>query len=63
MARVKLPADAGGYRSGTEVLTNRIREAIVSGELNAQEPLTQSSLAERFEVSRTPLREDRKSVV
>lgn len=57
MARVKLPADAGGYRSGTEVLTNRIREAIVSGELNAQEPLTQSSLAERFEVSRTPLRE------
>jgi DNA-binding GntR family transcriptional regulator len=45
------------YRSGTEELTDRIREAIVSGELSSEETLTQVSLADRFQVSRTPLRE------
>jgi DNA-binding GntR family transcriptional regulator len=51
------PANGRRYRSGTEALTSQIREAIVSGALSADEPLTQASLAERFEVSRTPLRE------
>ena len=45
------------YRSNTESLTNEVREAIVSGKLDSEESLTQASLATRFEVSRTPLRE------
>jgi DNA-binding GntR family transcriptional regulator len=42
---------------GVSSLRDRLRDAIVAGEIPADSGLTQAQLADRFEVSRTPLRE------
>lgn len=45
------------YMSKADMVTAALRELVVSGELPAGEPLRQRQLAERFEVSPTPVRE------
>ena len=52
------PAPAGpGYVSKTDLVAALIRELIITGELAAGEQLRQRDLAERFQVSQTPVRE------
>ena len=52
------PAAAGpGYVSKTDMVAALIREQIVTGELAAGEQLRQRDLAQRFQVSQTPVRE------
>ena len=51
-------APAGpGYVSKTDLVAALIRELIITGELAAGEQLRQRDLAERFQVSQTPVRE------
>jgi len=45
------------YRTLQELVTNRIREAILRGWLKPGERLDQAEIAERFQVSRMPVRE------
>ena len=52
------PVTAGpGYVSKTDMVAALIREQIVTGELAAGEQLRQRDLAQRFQVSQTPVRE------
>src|SRR5215469_17336478 len=52
------PGSAGpGYVSKTDLVAALIRELIITGELAAGEPLRQRDLAQRFQVSQTPVRE------
>ena len=46
-----------GYVSKTDMVAALIREQIISGELAAGEQLRQRDLAQRFQVSQTPVRE------
>ena len=48
---------AYSFPSKTEFAADRLREAIINGELKPGERLTTPSLAERLGVSQTPLRE------
>ena len=41
----------------TAIAAHRLREAIVNGDLGLGEPLSESALAERFGMSKTPVRE------
>ena len=51
-------AEAGlGYVSKTDMVAALIRELIITGQLGAGEPLRQRDLAQRFQVSQTPVRE------
>jgi DNA-binding GntR family transcriptional regulator len=45
------------YSSKSDIVCAMLRELIISGELQAGEPLRQRDLAERFGVSQTPVRE------
>jgi DNA-binding GntR family transcriptional regulator len=45
------------YSSKSDIVCAMLRELIISGELQAAEPLRQRDLAERFGVSQTPVRE------
>lgn len=48
----------GGEREhGVSIVHSRLREAVIRGDLEAGEVLSQVQLAERYGVSRTPLRE------
>lgn len=49
--------DRPGGRQNVMLVHRRVREAILSGEVAAGSPLSQVRLAERFGVSRIPLRE------
>ncbi|HEX9355762.1 MAG TPA: GntR family transcriptional regulator [Streptosporangiaceae bacterium] len=52
------PVTAGpGYVSKTDMVAALIREQIITGELAAGEQLRQRDLAQRFQVSQTPVRE------
>jgi DNA-binding GntR family transcriptional regulator len=52
------PVAAGpGYVSKTDMVAALIREQIITGELAAGEQLRQRDLAQRFQVSQTPVRE------
>lgn len=44
-------------RTLAEAVTNQLREAILTGELKPGQPLWQEQLADRFNVSRVPIRE------
>lgn len=44
-------------RSLTEAVTERLREEIIEGQLSLGEALSESKIAARYEVSRTPVRE------
>src|SRR5215475_14503790 len=69
MARTRRPGavssspDGGGHDGGpapelsTEVVHDRLRRAILRGELDPKVPISQVQLAARLGVSRTPLRE------
>ena len=46
-----------GYVSKTDMVAALIREQIITGELAAGEQLRQRDLAQRFQVSQTPVRE------
>jgi len=46
-----------GYVSKTDMVAALIREQIITGELTAGEQLRQRDLAQRFQVSQTPVRE------
>jgi DNA-binding GntR family transcriptional regulator len=46
-----------GYLSKTDMVAALIREQIITGELSAGEQLRQRDLAQRFQVSQTPVRE------
>src|SRR5216683_4140621 len=46
-----------GYVSKTDMVAALIREQIITGELPAGEQLRQRDLAQRFQVSQTPVRE------
>lgn len=48
---------APSYRTLQELVTDRIREAILQGRLKPGERLDQAEIAERFQVSRMPVRE------
>jgi DNA-binding GntR family transcriptional regulator len=48
---------APGYVSKTDMVAALIREQIITGELPAGEQLRQRDLAQRFQVSQTPVRE------
>src|SRR5215472_17054183 len=50
-------AGAGPAELSTEVVHDRLRNAILRGELDPKVPLSQVQLAARLGVSRTPLRE------
>jgi DNA-binding GntR family transcriptional regulator len=45
------------YKTRTEAVLDLIKEDILSGVLKSGEPLRQSSLAEKYQVSRIPIRE------
>ena len=45
------------YKTRTEAVLDLIKEDILSGTLKSGEPLRQSSLAEKYQVSRIPIRE------
>jgi DNA-binding GntR family transcriptional regulator len=45
------------YKTRTEAVLDLIKEDILSGALKSGEPLRQSSLAEKYQVSRIPIRE------
>lgn len=47
----------GSHKSLNEVVTQALRQAILSGEFELGERLPESHLAERFNVSRVPIRE------
>ncbi|MBS1677072.1 MAG: GntR family transcriptional regulator [Actinobacteria bacterium] len=51
------PPDKGRRNTGVTGLRDRLRDAIVAGEIPANAGRTQAQLAEFFDVSRTPLRE------
>ena len=59
MARVGRGRRAGapGVELSTEVVHDRLRSAILRGDLDPTVPLSQVKLAARLGVSRTPLRE------
>jgi len=44
-------------RSLTELVTSSLRRSIIEGELDLGEPLSESKIAKRLDVSRTPVRE------
>jgi DNA-binding GntR family transcriptional regulator len=46
-----------GYVSKTDMVAALIREQIITGELPAGEQLRQRDVAQRFQVSQTPVRE------
>lgn len=50
-------AESPGYRTKAEVATDRLRRAVLSGELRPGEELTVIGLAHRFGLTRMPLRE------
>lgn len=50
-------AESPGYRTKAEVATDRLRQAVLSGELRPGEELTVIGLAHRFGLTRMPLRE------
>jgi len=52
-----LPADTAMYKSKKDLVVAVIREAILSGELEPGARLLQDDLAERLQVSSTPVRE------
>jgi DNA-binding GntR family transcriptional regulator len=52
-----MPADTTIYKSKKDLVVDVIREAILSGELEPGERLLQDDLAERLQVSSTPVRE------
>jgi DNA-binding GntR family transcriptional regulator len=52
-----MPADQALYKSKKDLVVDVIREAILSGELEPGERLLQDDLAERLQVSSTPVRE------
>ena len=56
-ARRPGPAGGPGYVSKTDMVAALIREQIITGELAAGEQLRQRDLAQRFQVSQTPVRE------
>ena len=59
-SRMKLNGPSGDSRKRSglgQEMYNRLREAIISGELAPDEPMSEVALAERFKVSRTPVRE------
>jgi DNA-binding GntR family transcriptional regulator len=57
-AQATAAAEAGlGYVSKTDMVAALIRELIITGQLGAGEPLRQRDLAQRFQVSQTPVRE------
>jgi DNA-binding GntR family transcriptional regulator len=45
------------YHSKSEAILESLRDLIISGEVLPGEPLRQRDLAERFNVSQTPVRE------
>src|SRR5258705_10307504 len=51
------PSVLPGYVSKTDMVAALIREQIITGELAAGEQLRQRDLAQRFQVSQTPVRE------
>jgi DNA-binding GntR family transcriptional regulator len=51
------PKDSGQHRTKKELIVELLRETILSGELVPGERLLQEELAERFDVSPTPIRE------
>jgi DNA-binding GntR family transcriptional regulator len=51
------PGGGLGYVSKTDMVAALIRELIITGELAAGEQLRQRDLAQRFQVSQTPVRE------
>lgn len=51
------PAEPNGGPSVTEGVLNTLKESILSGQLACDTPLIESQLAERFGVSKTPVRE------
>ena len=53
--------DMNEYLPLRDVVFNTLRQAILKGELKPGERLLEIALAERLGVSRTPVREDRKS--
>jgi DNA-binding GntR family transcriptional regulator len=58
IGQANAPAPAGpGYVSKTDMVAALIRELIITGQLGAGEQLRQRDLAQRFQVSQTPVRE------
>jgi DNA-binding GntR family transcriptional regulator len=58
IGQANAPAPAGlGYVSKTDMAAALIRELIITGQLAAGEQLRQRHLAQRFQVSQTPVRE------
>src|SRR5579859_1799030 len=52
-----LPENGRTGRQNVEIARQRLRDAILRGELPAGVPLTQSQLEQQLGISRTPLRE------
>jgi DNA-binding GntR family transcriptional regulator len=57
MTQATVPGKMPGYVSKTDMVAALIRELIITGELGAGEQLRQRDLAQRFQVSQTPVRE------
>lgn len=57
MSQTKLPTQGPDTSGAVEIAYRFVRDAIISGELKAGQPLQEARLAERIGVSRTPVRE------